>query len=59
MSRAILEADRIIVRGAVHGLIAANEVDVESTARVSGTILYGTLRIASGAQVDAVLEHRG
>lgn len=59
MTRAILEADRIVVRGAVHGHIEAGDIEVESTAQVSGTILYGTLRIAVGARVDAVFEHRG
>lgn len=58
LSRVMLIAERIVVKGAVHGTIFADEVDLAASAQVNGSIVYGTLRIARGARIDATLERK-
>jgi cytoskeletal protein CcmA (bactofilin family) len=53
-----LHAASITVRGKFDGRIEAVAVKLQSTAAVSGEIVYGTLSIESGAMVDAVCKVR-
>ncbi len=58
MTRAILEADWIIIKGSVDGLIMANVVDLAASTQISGNIFCGTLSVAKGARVNAMIERK-
>lgn len=51
-----VEAASIGVRGRFSGHLAGREVRVHATARMSGTIRYGSLAVESGAEITASCE---
>jgi cytoskeletal protein CcmA (bactofilin family) len=53
-----LNAASVTIRGKFDGRIDAVAVKLQSTASVSGEIVYGTLSIESGATIDAVCKVR-
>jgi cytoskeletal protein CcmA (bactofilin family) len=53
-----LNAASVTIRGKFDGRIEAVAVKLQSTAAVSGEIIYGTLSIESGAMIDAVCKVR-
>lgn len=44
--------------GLVDGAVSAGTLLLEPTARITGDVLYGTLTVATGAQVDGRFKHR-
>ncbi len=44
--------------GLVDGSITAEELTVESTARITGDVVYGRIAIAPGSRIDGRLTHR-
>lgn len=49
-----LDAERVVIHGAVRGLINAVSIAVGATARVEGEMRYATLAVESGARVEAL-----
>lgn len=54
-----VKAEAIGVKGTVSGHLAGAQVRVHATARLSGTVRYGTLMIESGAEITATCERAG
>lgn len=48
-----LHADSVAIKGRLDGSIHGRDVKLHSSAKVSGEILYQTLTIESGAEVNA------
>ncbi len=48
-----LHADSVAVKGRLDGIIYSRDVKLHSSAKVSGEIVYQTLSIESGADVNA------
>lgn len=46
------------IGGLVEGSIAADELIVETSARITGDVIYQTISIATGGQIDGQLTHR-
>ncbi len=44
-------ADRAVICGTVHGLVRANSVELLATARIYGSLEYGSLTQEPGAQI--------
>jgi cytoskeletal protein CcmA (bactofilin family) len=53
-----LHADRVAIKGSFEGSIHGRDVKLHSSARVSGEIVYQTLSIDSGAEVNSSCSHR-
>ena len=51
-----VKAEAIGVKGTVSGHLAGAQVRVHATAKLSGTVRYGTLMIESGAEITATCE---
>lgn len=50
-------ADEVIVRGHVKGRVCAHRVVLRSGSHVEGDILYGSLTIENGAELDGTFRH--
>lgn len=53
-----IEAGEARLAGLIDGAVAAGTLLLESSARITGDVLYGTLTVATGAQVDGRFKHR-
>lgn len=53
-----ITSDDARLAGLVDGAVSAGTLLLEATARITGDILYGTLTVATGAQVDGRFKHR-
>lgn len=53
-----LHAARITIKGRFKGKLAGGMVDLQASAQVSGEIAYETLRIESGATIEAEFKRR-
>lgn len=51
-----IQAERVRVAGTVEGAIETRDLAIEASARVTGEIVYGRLRVASGANVEGTLK---
>lgn len=51
-----IQAERVRVAGMVEGSIDTRDLAVEASARVTGEIVYGRLRVASGASIEGTLK---
>ena len=47
------------IGGLVEGSIAAEELIIESTARITGDVTYESISIATGGQIDGKMAHMG
>lgn len=52
-------AETARLSGRVDGSIEAGDLVIESSARISGDVLYQSLSIAPGGQVEGKFKHRG
>jgi cytoskeletal protein CcmA (bactofilin family) len=52
-----LRAANIMIRGRFDGTLIGGTVTLQSSARVTGEISYGSLRIDNGAEVEVVCRH--
>ena len=53
-----IDASEARIAGCVSGSISADQLIIESTARTSGDIAYGSLDMKAGAQTDGRLSHK-
>jgi cytoskeletal protein CcmA (bactofilin family) len=53
-----IAADKAQLAGAVDGTVAARELILDATARISGDLSYASLNMATGARVDGRISHR-
>jgi cytoskeletal protein CcmA (bactofilin family) len=53
-----IDAEEARLAGLVDGAVSAGTLLLEATARITGDVLYGTLTVATGAQVDGRFKHR-
>jgi cytoskeletal protein CcmA (bactofilin family) len=53
-----INADEARLAGLIDGAVSAGTLLLEATARITGDVLYGTLTVATGAQVDGRFKHR-
>jgi cytoskeletal protein CcmA (bactofilin family) len=53
-----IAAEDARLAGLVDGAVSAGTLLLEPTARITGDVLYGTLTVATGAQVDGRFKHR-
>lgn len=51
-------AESAKLSGHVEGSIEANDLVIESTARIMGDVVYGNLTIAPGGQIDGKFRHK-
>ena len=51
-----IQATRVRVSGTVEGAIETRDLAIEATARVTGEITYGRLRVASGAVIEGTMK---
>ena len=51
-----IQAERVRVAGVVDGSIETRDLAIEASARVTGEIVYGRLRVASGASIEGSLK---
>ena len=49
-----LGADTVVIRGAVTGIVEANNIEVLSTAYVTGELRYDRLSVNPGAHMEAL-----
>lgn len=57
--RGHISAKSARIGGLVEGSIAAEELIVESSARITGDVSYETISIAMGGQIDGKMAHLG
>src|SRR5687767_14776843 len=53
-----IHAEEARLAGLIDGAVSAGTLLLEATARITGDVLYGTLTVATGAQVDGRFKHR-
>jgi cytoskeletal protein CcmA (bactofilin family) len=53
-----IQAEEARLAGLIDGAVSAGTLLLEATARITGDVLYGTLTVATGAQVDGRFKHR-
>ena len=53
-----IDAEEARLAGLIDGAVSAGTLLLEATARITGDVLYGTLTVATGAQVDGRFKHR-
>lgn len=51
-----IQAERVRVAGTVEGSIETRDLAVEASARVTGELVYGRLRVANGAVIEGTLK---
>jgi cytoskeletal protein CcmA (bactofilin family) len=58
MVRGNISADKAQLAGSVDGTVAARELILDATARISGDLSYASVTMATGARVDGRVTHR-
>ena len=53
-----IDAGEARLAGLIDGAVSAGTLLLEASARITGDVLYGTLTVATGAQVDGRFKHR-
>lgn len=53
-----VEAQEIIIKGQINGLVRADKVVLEKTARVTGDVFHGTISIEEGAVIDGSIKQQ-
>lgn len=51
-------AERVRVSGTVEGAIETQDLAIEATARVTGDVTYGRLRVANGGMIEGKMKRR-
>lgn len=55
--KGLLKADSVIVAGTVDGdIVSAGQVEISSTARITGTVSGAAIAVAEGAVVEGVMQ---
>ncbi len=58
--KGVIRANSVIVAGTINGdIVAAGQVEISDTARISGTVTGEAIAVAEGAVVDGVMQTTG